>query len=311
MELLITIAVFGLVGGLVYAVVAPRAASVDETIQQRLENLSASAQARSTARILLYETGEETPWERVFKFFFGDRELPERFTRASRMLHQAGFRGTRSVRIFWGLRISLCLGLGFGLLVLAMISSSSMQDLVMMVAAGALVGYMLPYITVLRKAKARVLEMRESLPDTLDLLVVCVEAGMGVDAAINRVGREQHEQKISLGAELVLTSQEMQAGAPRREALSRMADRCGIEELQTLVTFLAQTEEVGGSISRSLRVFAETMRDKRSQAAEEAARKAVIKLIFPLVFFILPVIFILVLGPPALQIMKILSNPLG
>jgi len=181
----------------------------------------------------------------------------------------------------------------------------------MMVGAGALLGYMLPYITVMLKARARVLEMRESLPDTLDLLVVCVEAGMGVDAAINRVGKEQQQQRVAIGEELVLASQEMQAGAPRREALTRMSDRCGVEELQTLVTFLAQTEEVGGSISRSLRVFAETMRDKRSQAAEEAARKAVIKLIFPLVFFILPVVFILVLGPPGLMIMKILSNPMG
>jgi tight adherence protein C len=311
MELLITMAVFGLVCGLVYAVVAPRSASIDETIQRRLENLAVSSQARPAGRIRLYDPEEETLWERVARFFFGDREMPERFTRMSRMLHQAGYRGTRALRIFWGLRISLCLGLGFGLLLMAMLSGTPIRDLLMMVAAGALVGYMLPYITVLRKARARVLEMRESLPDTLDLLVVCVEAGMGMDAAINRVGKEQQEQKIALGEELVLASQEMQAGAPRREALSRMADRCGVEELQTLITFLAQTEEVGGSISRSLRVFAETMRDKRSQAAEEAARKAVIKLIFPLVFFILPVIFILVLGPPAMQIMKILSNPLG
>ena len=311
MELLITIAVFGLVCGLVYVVVAPRAATVDDTIRRRLDNLAAAGQAQPTRQYRLYDTEEETPWERVVKFFFGDRELPERFTRASRMLHQAGYRGTRALRIFWGLRIGLCLGLGFGLLALAIIRGTGMQALFMMVGAGALLGYMLPYITVMRKARARVMEMRESLPDTLDLLVVCVEAGMGVDAAINRVGKEQQQQRVAIGEELVLASQEMQAGAPRREALTRMSDRCGGEELQTLVTFLAQTEEVGGSISRSLRVFAETMRDKRSQAAEEAARKAVIKLIFPLVFFILPVVFILVLGPPGLMIMKILSNPIG
>jgi len=312
MELLITIAVFGLVCGLVYVVVAPKAASVDETIRRRLDTLTASAQAtQADRRYRLYETEEDTPWERVAKFFFGDREMPERFSRVSRMLHQAGYRGTRALRIFWGVRITFGLGLAFGLLALAIIRGTSTTDLFMMVGAGALLGYMLPYLTVMRKARARVLEMREALPDTLDLLVVCVEAGMGVDAAINRVGREQQQQRVAIGEELVLASQEMQAGAPRREALARMSDRCGVEELQTLITFLAQTEEVGGSISRSLRVFAETMRDKRSQAAEEAARKAVIKLIFPLVFFILPVIFILVLGPPGLQIMKILSNPLA
>jgi len=169
---------------------------------------------------------------------------------------------------------------------------------------------MLPFLTVFRKSRARVLEMRETLPDTLDLIVVCVEAGMGVDAALNRVGREQNSQKLALGEEMLLATQEMQAGASRKDALLRLADRVGIDEFKALVTFLTQTEEMGGSIARSLRVYAETMRDKRSQAAEEAARKTVIKLIFPLVFFILPAIFIILLGPPGLGIIEMLSDPL-
>ena len=180
----------------------------------------------------------------------------------------------------------------------------------MLAGSGALVGYMLPVVTVFRKARARVREMRETLPDTLDLIVVCVEAGMGVDAALNRVGREQNSQGLALGEELLLATQEMQAGSVRKEALLRLADRVGIDEFKQLVTFLTQTEEMGGSIARSLRVYAETMRDKRSQAAEEAARKTVIKLIFPLVFFILPAIFIILLGPPGLGIMEMLSDPL-
>ena len=110
--------------------------------------------------------------------------------------------------------------------------------------------------------------------------------------------------------ELQLATQELQAGAVRKEALTRCADRIGIDEFRGLITFLTQTEELGGSIARSLRVYASTMREKRSRAAEEAARKAVIKLIFPLVFFILPAIFILILGPASLSIMRTLSNPL-
>jgi tight adherence protein C len=133
---------------------------------------------------------------------------------------------------------------------------------------------------------------------------------MGVDAALSRVGREQGSQGLALGEELMLANQEMQAGAVRKEALIRLADRVGLDEFKALVTFLTQTEELGGSIARSLRVYAETMRDKRSQAAEEAARKTVIKLIFPLVFFILPAIFILIIGPPGLQIIKALQDPL-
>ena len=309
MELLIAVGVFGLISGVVYFVVASRAPVSDEVIQRRLENIS--ARADTSRQIHLHEDEEITFWESVANFFFGDKELPDRFNNVSRRLHQAGYRGNRAVRIFWGLRIFFCIALGFGGLLMALLSNASMQDFLMLTGVGALAGYMLPALTVFRKARARVLEMRETLPDTLDLIVVCVEAGMGVDAALNRVGREQNSQGLALGEELVLASQEMQAGASRKEAMLRLADRVGVDEFKQLVTFLTQTEEMGGSIARSLRVYAETMRDKRSQAAEEAARKTVIKLIFPLVFFILPAIFIILLVPPGLGIIEVLSNPLG
>jgi tight adherence protein C len=308
MELLIAIGFFGMVGGLIYFVLASRAPVTEDAIQRRLENISVQAQSKKPIR--LHEDDELTVWERVSNFFFGDKELPGRFTAMSRRLHQAGYRGNRAVRIFWGLRVFLCAAFGFGGMFVAMMSESSMNDFIMLSGVGVAAGYMLPALTVFRKARARVREMKETLPDTLDLVVVCVEAGMGVDAALTRVGREQNSQGLALGEEILLTTQEMQAGAPRKEALTRMADRVGIEELKAMVTFLTQTEEMGGSIARSLRVYAETMRDKRSQAAEEAARKTVIKLIFPLVFFILPAIFILLLGPPGLGIVQMLSNPL-
>lgn len=309
MELLIAVGFFGLISGVVYFIVASRSPVSDEVIQQRLESINVRTDSRSQIR--LHENDEVTFWESVANFFMGDKELPDRFSRASRSLHQAGYRGNRAVRIYWGLRIFLCIAFGFGGLLLALLSNASMQDFMFLAGVGALVGYMLPALTVFRKARARVMEMRETLPDTLDLIVVCVEAGMGVDAALNRVGREQNSQGLALGEELVLATQEMQAGAVRKEALLRLADRVGIDEFKQLVTFLTQTEEMGGSISRSLRVYAETMRDKRSQAAEEAARKTVIKLIFPLVFFILPAVFIILLVPPGLGIMEMLSNPLG
>jgi tight adherence protein C len=308
MEILITLGIFGLVSGIIYFIFASRAPIAEEAIQRRLEAIG--AHRVESGPIRLHDNEELTFWEQVTNFFFGDKELPARFNEMSRRLHQAGYRGNRAVRIFWGLRIFLCLGLGFGLMIFGLILGANMQDFLMMGGGGALFGYMLPYLTVRRKANARILEMRETLPDALDLLVVCVEAGMGVDAALNRVGKEQADQKLALGEEILLATQEMQAGAVRKEALSRMADRVGLEEVQALVTFLSQTEEFGGSIARSLRIYAETMRDKRSQRAEEAARKSVIKLIFPLVFFILPTIFILVLGPPGIQIAKTLSDPL-
>ena len=309
MELLIAVGVFGLISGVVYYVVASRAPVSDEVIQRRLENINTKAD--TSRQIHLHDAEETSIWESVTNFFMGDQELPERFNAMSRRLHQAGYGGNGAIRIFWGLRIFLCIAAGFGGLLIALLSNSSMQDFVMLAGVGALAGYMLPALTVFRKARARVLEMRETLPDALDLIVVCVEAGMGVDAALTRVGREQNSQGLALGEELLLATQEMQAGAPRKDALLRLADRVGVDEFRQLVTFLTQSEEMGGSIARSLRVYAETMRDKRSQAAEEAARKTVIKLIFPLVFFILPAVFIILLVPPGLGIMEMLSNPLG
>jgi len=308
MELLIAVGFFGLISALVYFVLASKAPIADEAIQRRLQNIGLQSEARTQIR--LHETEETTLCEQVSNFFFGHRELPERFNNAARSLHQAGYRGNRAVRIYWGLRIFLCLAFGFGGMLLALTSGAAMSDFLMLGAVGAAVGFMLPFLTVFRKSRARVREMRETLPDTLDLIVVCVEAGMGVDAALNRVGKEQNSQGLALGEELILSTQEMQAGANRKEALIRLADRVGIDEFRALVTFLTQTEEMGGSIARSLRVYAETMRDKRSQAAEEAARKTVIKLIFPLVFFILPAIFIILLGPPGLGIVQMLSDPL-
>jgi tight adherence protein C len=297
METLIAIAVFGVVGAIMYMILAPRAPIAEDMIQRRLETISGPRTAAAPVR--LYDNEEETFWE-----------IPDNLSKAGTQLHQAGYRGARAIRTYWGLRIFLGLALGLTGLLLAFLMKTSLQDVLLLGGVAGALGYMLPYLTVFRKAKARVLAMREALPDTLDLIVICVEAGMGVDAALNRVGNEQNNQKLAIGEELVLATQEMQAGARRKDALIRLADRCGVDEIRGLVTFLTQTEELGGSIARSLRIYAETMRDKRSQSAEEAARKAVIKLIFPLVFFILPAIFIILLGPAGLQIMNALSSPL-
>lgn len=309
MELLIAVGFFGLIAGLIYYFVASRAPVTEDAIQRRLENIAIQSQAKTPLR-LHGGDDELTLWERVANFFIGDKEMPARFNEMGRRLHQAGYRGNRAIRIFWGIRIFLSAAFGFGGIFVSIMSDASMNDFLLLSGVGVAAGYFLPALTVVRKARKRVRDMKETLPDTLDLIVVCVEAGMGVDSALTRVGREQNNQGLALGEEFLLATQEMQAGAPRKEALLRLADRAGIEELKAMVTFLTQTEEMGGSISRSLRVYAETMRDKRSQAAEEAARKTVIKLIFPLVFFILPAIFILLLGPPGLGIIQTLSDPL-
>ena len=215
MEVLIAVGIFALVFGVLYFTLASRVPVAEEAIQRRLDNIA--AQPKTAARLRLYDAKEDTFWENVANFFLGDkREIPAAYSKVGRLLHQAAYRGERAIRIFWGLRIFLALAFAFGGLILAFLSKASTQDVMLLGGVGGVVGYMLPYMTVRRKAKARVLEMKETLPDTLDLIVVCVEAGMGVDAALNRVGKEQADQGLAMGEELLLATQELQAGAVRK-----------------------------------------------------------------------------------------------
>lgn len=310
MEILISIAVFGLVGGFFYVILAPKTAAQDETVQKRLNAIS-SGPARTSRVQLLGEQGDETFWEQVARFFLGEEELAAKYTGFRRMLHQAGYPGERAVRIFWGVRIFLTGLVGTAAALFGLASGATTPKMLLWVALGAVAGYILPYFVVRRRAKYRIQETQETLPDMLDLLVVCVEAGLGIDAALVRVANEQVSQGLVIGDELQLTTQEIQAGIGRREALTRLGDRSGLDDLQSLVTFLIQTEELGGSIARSLRVFATTMRQKRSQRAEEEARKAVIKLIFPLALFILPALFLVVFAPAVLNIFKLFASAPG
>jgi len=309
MELiLIAVGVFGVVAGSAFYVLASKSGIQEEAILRRLESISSKpVRARSPVRLL--STDRETLWESITTFFLGERQLPGTYTAVRRLLHRAGYPGERAVRAYWGVRIFLAGVFAAGGFFFVALLRSPVSHMLLLVAASACIGYLLPYFHVLRKAKLRLRQIQEVLPDTLDLLVVCVEAGLGLDAALNRVSKEQAEQGLAIGDEFRLMTQEVGAGITRREALSRMQDRIGLDDLRGLVAFLIQTEELGGSIARSLRVYADTIRNKRMMRAEEAARKAVIKLVFPLVLFILPALFLVILGPAVVNLIKFLAKP--
>jgi tight adherence protein C len=308
--LLIFVGVYGLVVCPTFVLLAPGRWIQEEAIQKRLDAIATRAVGRRS-RVRLLSTEEETFWEKITKFFLGENETAAQYTKFRRLLHQAGYPGERAVRIFCGMRIFFTVASAAGAFLFAVLSRAPVSNMVLLIVIGAALGYLLPHFFLRRRGNKRTLTIQETLPDTLDLLVICVEAGMGVDAALVRVAREQGEQGLEIGDELQLMSQEIQAGVPRREALSRLADRVGLEEIRGLVTFLTQTEELGGSIARSLRIYAATMRQKRSQKAEEAARKLVIKLIFPLILCIMPALFLVVLGPPGINIIKVLGGDFG
>jgi tight adherence protein C len=216
-------------------------------------------------------------------------------------LVQAGFRRDEALTIFFGIRVAFSLGL------FAVFASSILARPNIMLALGGLgLGYILPGMVLARIAKRRSHRIRLSLADMLDLLVVSVEAGLGLDAALQRVGQELAFAYPELADELRLINLELRAGKPRAEALRNLADRSGVDDLGSLVTMLIQTDKFGTSVAQSLRVYSETLRTKRRQRAEEAAAKTGVKMVFPLVTCIFPAIWVITIGPAAIKFVTVL-----
>jgi tight adherence protein C len=176
----------------------------------------------------------------------------------------------------------------------------------MLALGAAAFGYVLPGMALARVAKRRQHRLRLSLPDALDLLVVSVEAGLGLDQAIQRVGDELAFAHRELSEELRLINLELRAGTARAEALHNLATRTGVDDISSLVAMLVQTDKFGTSVAQSLRVHSETLRTKRRQRAEEAAAKTGVKMVFPLVICIFPAVWVVTIGPAAIKFVQIL-----
>lgn len=220
------------------------------------------------------------------------------------LLVQAGLRGSRTLSLYQGIRVVLPLSL----LALTIFMGSSLgfsfiQTLMATVWLGAM-GWVGPVFYVGRRVKARQKELQLALPDTLDLLVVCVEAGLGLNQAIVRVSEEIRHVSMVTSEEFALVNLEIRAGTPREDALRHLGERTGQEDLRSLVAMLIQTDRFGTSVAQALRVHSDTLRSKRKQRAEEAAAKTTIKILFPLVAFIFPALFVVILGPAMIQILQ-------
>jgi len=213
----------------------------------------------------------------------------------------AGYRSREAVVVFFGLRVVVSLAM-FMLLVSPLIKRSNLG----VALAGAGVAYVLPAMILARMAKKRQHLMRLGLADALDLLIVTVEAGLGLDQAIARVSEELAFAHKDLTDELRLINLEIRAGKARAEALQNLAVRTGIDDVASLVTMLVQTDKFGTSVSQSLRVHAETVRTKRRQRAEEAAAKTGAKMVFPLVVCIFPAIWVVTVGPVVIKFIHVL-----
>jgi tight adherence protein C len=295
--LLLPLIAFLLTSLLVVAVALAIAPDSTVTIERRLREVSDAGAApmadRGYGRALLAaftKVGTMAP-----------RSVSE-MTKLRQRLITAGYRNRDALIVFLGIRIGVALA-AFGLLMVPIFWRPNL--LLALVASG--VGYVLPGMVLARKAKRRQHRIRLGLPDALDLLVVSVEAGLGLDQAIQRVGAELAFAHPDLCDELRLINLELRAGKPRPEALHNFAERTGLDDIRGLVTMLVQTDKFGTSVAQSLRVHSDTVRTKRRQRAEEAAAKIGVKMVFPLVLCIFPAIYVVTLGPAAIRFMQVLG----
>ena len=225
-------------------------------------------------------------------------------------LMKAGYRKANAPVVFYGMKVfSAALSfMTFLMLRLWFFKTITYQRSFVLSIAVALIGFYLPDLWVRTRFAQRRERIREGLPDALDLMVVCVEAGNGLDAAVNRVAEEMRLENKVLSEEFKLLNLEVRAGKQRQDALRNLAERTDVEDVSTLVTLLIQTEKFGTSIGQALRVHSDSMRTKRFQRAEEIANKMPVKLIFPLVFFTFPALLVVVLGPAVITISKALLH---
>jgi tight adherence protein C len=233
----------------------------------------------------------------------GDRlpRSPREMGKLRLRLVNAGYRGDEALSVFFGIRAVFGLAL-FGAMASPLFGVSN----VTFAFAGLGFGYLLPGFVLGKMARRRQHRIRLALPDALDLLVVSVEAGLGLDQALQRVGDEMAMPHPDLADEIRLVNLELRAGKGRSEALRNLADRTGVEDLSSLVAMLIQTDKFGTSIAQSLRVFSENLRTRRRQRAEEAAAKTGVKMVFPLVFCIFPGIWVVTIGPAAIRFVQVL-----
>jgi tight adherence protein C len=223
------------------------------------------------------------------------------------LLVQAGYDGTRAAVTYGAIRV-VCL-IAPPLLVLLFSPARAPMMLLAATAAAAVAGYILPSLGLTHMASKRRQRMVRSLPDVMDLLVLCVEAGLGFDAAVLRVAKEMQIAHPDMAYELLLVNRKVNAGVSREEALRAAYARTGLDELRVLVQHLVQSERLGTSIGKVLRVYGHTLRVRRKQTAEKKAALAPLKMVFPMAGFIMPALFIMILGPAMLQVVNLFGGP--
>ncbi len=228
----------------------------------------------------------------------------EQLAALRKRLLQAGYRDRNAVEIYSALRTVGALV--FAMLAFVVVAEKPLAYIVGGALVGAAGGYYLPAIWVTNTLQKRQSDLMKAFPDALDLLVSCVEAGLGLDAAFRRVAEEMENAAPDLSRELQLVTAEVNAGVPRTEALKHLSDRTGLDDITALVNVLIQAERFGTSVARALRVHSEHVRTKRMQRAEEKAAQVSPKLTVAMILFILPCLIVILIGPAIINVIKVL-----
>lgn len=269
-------------------------------VTQRLESLL--PQGVSTAKAVQSGT-----WEAKLIRIGAMVHLPEQeLSRHAKVLVAAGYR-KESIYSFLGAKVILAalFPLLFFFLVMGPHQMLFERRSWLFLLACTIIGYLAPSYWLHARRKQRQTQIFHTLPDVLDLITVCIEAGLSMDAALIRVVETPQFRNDPLAQEIKTATMELRAGKPRIEALKDMAERTMVDDIKSFVSMLAQTERFGTSLSRALRSHADALRIKRRQKAEEAAAKTTIKMVFPLVLFIMPALLVVILGPAIVQVTKI------
>ena len=283
----------------VWSMLGDRSVAADR--QRRMEDRGAPSQAVLPAKPTTSLTGLIA--NKVFEPVGRMLSAPRGQSKLRRELQMAGYHGSRAQTMFMGARVSLAVGLPLVFWLYRSLLDLPVQQSILVAVILGVLGSRLPTFWLGRTIKKRKEKLRSDLPDCLDLLVVSVEAGLGLDQALLKISEKLGRRCMEMSSELHTVHLEVQAGKPRQEALRSFADRTGVPEVEALVGKLIQAEKFGTSIATSLRIHSDTIREKRKQRAEERAGKTVVKMLFPLVFFIFPAMFVVILGPAVMQIL--------
>lgn len=282
------------------------------TVERRLRQLDGSHAGSIADGGAGKSTGEQREGEFLVRWLepAGDLILPQQEWRRSdikRQLVFAGYRQPRAVKLFLGTKLFMVAIFPIIVTAIATVIGDPTALLapfgILRIAAAAALGFYFPDLALGVLIKRRRQKFVESFPDALDMLVVCVEAGLGLDAALNRVAKELRYSHPGLASELSLIGLEVRAGKTRKEAFQSLAERMEIDQVKNLASIIIQAERYGTSIAKALRNFAEEMRVERIQRAKEKAAKLPVKMIFPIMGFIFPALFLILLGPAVIRIL--------